>query len=165
MSARSETLASNLEQGANALAAFADRLSDAEWETKLPNEGRTIGVVVHHVANIYPLEIELAQKLAAGGALTDVTWENVHAINAAHAHDHHGAKQAETVALLRQNSAAAAAAIRAMSDAELDRIAPNSLYGNAPLTCQFMLEDHAVRHSFHHLARIRAALSRSATPA
>ena len=36
--------------------------------------------------------------------------------------------------------------------------APISLYGNAPLTCQFVLEDHAVRHSYHHLARIRAAL-------
>jgi hypothetical protein len=34
------------------------------------------------------------------------------------------------------------------------------MYGNAPLTCQFWLEDHAVRHSFHHLAKIRAALKR-----
>jgi hypothetical protein len=33
-----------------------------------------------------------------------------------------------------------------------------SLYGDAPVTCQFMLEDHAVRHSYHHLAGIRAAL-------
>jgi hypothetical protein len=45
-----------------------------------------------------------------------------------------------------------------MTDAELDKVAQNSLYGGAPLTCQFMLEDHAVRHSFHHLALIRAAL-------
>jgi hypothetical protein len=29
------------------------------------------------------------------------------------------------------------------------------------LTCQFMLEDHAVRHSYHHLARIRLALERA----
>jgi len=28
------------------------------------------------------------------------------------------------------------------------------------LTCQFFLEDHAVRHSYHHLARIRKALGR-----
>jgi hypothetical protein len=92
MSARTEGLAKTLEQGAHALATFADGLSDAEWQTRLPNDGRTIGVV-------------------------------------------------------------------------LDRVAPNSLYGGAPLTCQFMLEDHAVRHSFHHLARIRAALSASAARA
>jgi hypothetical protein len=47
-----------------------------------------------------------------------------------------------------------------MNDDALDLVAPNSLYGGAPLTCQFMLEDHAVRHSFHHLARIRAAVAR-----
>ena len=36
--------------------------------------------------------------------------------------------------------------------------APVSL-NSAPLTCQFFLEDHAVRHSYHHLARIKAALA------
>ena len=46
------------------------------------------------------------------------------------------------------------------SDEELDRAAPVSLNSDAPLTCQFILEDHAVRHSYHHLARIRAALAR-----
>jgi hypothetical protein len=34
-----------------------------------------------------------------------------------------------------------------------------SLNADAPLTCQFFLEDHAVRHSYHHLAKIRAALA------
>ncbi len=37
-----------------------------------------------------------------------------------------------------------AAAIRARSDAQLDQAAPVSLNSDAPLTCQFMLEDHAV---------------------
>jgi hypothetical protein len=53
----------------------------------------------------------------------------------------------------------AAAAIRALSDHELAQAAPVSMYADAPLTCQFVLEDHAVRHSYHHLARIRAALT------
>ena len=35
---------------------------------------------------------------------------------------------------------------------------PVSLYEDAPLTCQFVLEDHAVRHSYHHLMLIRKAL-------
>jgi hypothetical protein len=54
--------------------------------------------------------------------------------------------------------AMAAAAIRGFSDEELDRAASVSLNADAPLTCQFMLEDHAVRHSYHHLAAIRTAL-------
>jgi len=59
-----------------------------------------------------------------------------------------------------RNSTAAAAAIRALRDDELDQAAPVSLNSDAPLTCQFMLEDHAVRHSYHHLDRIRRALKR-----
>jgi len=81
-------------------------------------------------------------------------------MNAAHARDNDAATQAAALDLLRRNSAAAAAAIRALRDEELDRAASASLYSDAPITCQFMLEDHAVRHSYHHLARLRAALSR-----
>ena len=35
----------------------------------------------------------------------------------------------------------------------------SALYAGAPLTCQFVLEDHAVRHSYHHLAVLRAAVN------
>ena len=37
-----------------------------------------------------------------------------------------------------------------------------SLNGDAPLTCQFMLEDHAVRHSYHHLAAIAGGVESGA---
>jgi hypothetical protein len=47
-----------------------------------------------------------------------------------------------------------------LSDEDLDRAAKVSLYDDAPLTCQFVLEDHAVRHSYHHLALIRTAVRR-----
>ena len=30
---------------------------------------------------------------------------------------------------------------------------------DAPVTCQFMLEDRAVRHSYHHLASIQRTLN------
>jgi hypothetical protein len=33
------------------------------------------------------------------------------------------------------------------------------LYGDAPLTCQFFVEDHALRHSYHHLAKLRRVLA------
>ena len=159
-SQRANALADRLEQGARALAAFATSLTDAEWNTRVPHDGRTVGVTVHHVASIYPLEIQLAQTLAAGHPVTGLTWDDVHAGNAAHAQENAGVTREAALELLRRNSAAAAAAIRALTDEELDEAAPASLYANAPITCQFMLEDHAVRHSYHHLARIRAALNR-----
>jgi hypothetical protein len=159
MKNRAEALAARLEAGASALAAFAGGLSETQWQTRLPKDGRKVGVVVHHVASVYPIEIQLAQLLAAGKPITDVTWDAIHTMNAKHAAENDGVTKDAALGLLSKNSAAAAAAIRALSDAELESAAPISLYGDAPLTCQFMLEDHAVRHSYHHLGRIRAALA------
>jgi hypothetical protein len=158
VSRRAEALAERLEQGARALAALASALTDAEWQARIPGDGRRVGVVVHHVATMYPLEIELAQAIGAGKPVTGVTWELVHQMNAAHATNNDGVTKEAALDLLRRNSAAAAAAIRALSDEQLDRAATVSLNADAPLTCQFMLEDHAVRHSYHHLARIRRAI-------
>jgi len=155
----SDVLADRLEQGAGALADLASALSDAEWNTTLPR-GRKIGVVVHHVASVYPLEIQLAQALATGTPVTGVTWDAVHEMNAKHAKEFAGVTKGVALDLLQRNSQSAAAAIRALSDKELAQGAPVSLYADAPLTCQFMLEDHAVRHSYHHLAQIRRALNR-----
>jgi hypothetical protein len=107
---------------------------------------------------MYPLEIQLAQTLAAGKPIAGVSWDDVHAINAQHAKEHHAVTKEAALELLERNSAAAAAAIRSLGDEELDRAAPVSLNADAPLTTQFFLEDHAVRHSYHHFARIRAAL-------
>lgn len=156
---RAAALAERLEQGAQALTAFATGLTEAQWQSRLPKDGRKVGVVVHHVASVYPIETHLAQLLAEGKPVTGVTMEGINEMNAGHARDNDGATKEETVELLRRNSAAAAAAIRALTDEMLDRAAPVSLYADAPLTCQFVLEDHAVRHSYHHLARIRAALN------
>jgi len=59
---RAEALAVRLEHGARALATFASTLTDAECQTRIPQDGRKIGVVVHHVATMYPLEIQLARR-------------------------------------------------------------------------------------------------------
>jgi hypothetical protein len=157
---RAEALATRLENGAAALAAFAATLSAAERQMRLPNDGRKIGVVVHHVASMYPIEIQLASLLAAGRPVTGVTWDAVATINRDHANENANVTRESALALLKTNSATAAAAIRAFTDEQLDRAAPVSLNSDAPLTCQFFLEDHPVRHSYHHLAGIKAALAR-----
>ena len=160
MSRRAEALADRIEQGANALATFAEGLTATEWRTPVPKDGRTIGIMVHHVGNMYPIEIELAQTLAAGKPIAGVTWDAVGEINAKHAHAHGAVSKQEALDFLRRNGKAAADAVRKFTDEELDRAAPISLNADAPLTAQFFIEDHALRHSFHHLARIRAALGR-----
>jgi len=84
----------------------------------------------------------------------------VHEMNKGHAADNAGTSKAEAIGLLRKNSRDAAAAVRQFTDEQLDTAAPFSLSFGAPVTAQFVLEDHAVRHSWHHLARIRQALGK-----
>ena len=161
MSKRAEALADRIEQGAAQLAAYAEKLSEKDWRTKVgPRDGRTVGVIVHHVASVYPIEIDLAKTIASGKPVSGVTWEAVADMNAKHSGENGNATKADAITLLRQNGKQAADAVRKLSDAELDRAAPFSLSFDAPVTAQFVIEDHALRHSWHHLARIRAALGK-----
>lgn len=152
---RAKALADRLILGANKLADFSEGISDTEWNKPVLGDGRTIGVVVHHVANMYPIEVELAKHLGNGNPITEVTKEVIDKINAEHAIENNNADKEKTLELLRTNSENAANAIREFTDEELDNSAPISLYYDAPLTAQFFIEDHALRHSFHHLGKIK----------
>lgn len=155
---RALELADRLEEGARLLTQLATALTHAQWQIRIPRDGRTIGVLVHHVASVYPLDIQLAQAVAAGQPVMGVTLDDINQLNATHARMYDGVMKEAALDLLRRTSTAAATAIRAMRDEQLDRAAFVSLYGNAPVTCQFVLEDRAVRHSYHHVASIQQAL-------
>ncbi len=159
MGKRAEVLAGRVEAGAELLATYAEGLSDKEWNARV-RDGRTVGVIVHHVASMYPIEIDVARSIAGGKAVEGVTWEAVAEINAKHAVEQAKVGKAEALELLRKNSREAAAAVRKFSDAELDTAAGFSLSFDAPMTTQFVVEDHALRHAWHHLARIKQALGR-----
>jgi ubiquinone/menaquinone biosynthesis C-methylase UbiE len=124
---RSESLADRIEEAADDLAAFAEGLSDAEWSAPMSSSGsgRSVGVIVHHVASVYPAEIDLARTIAGGADITDATWEAFAELNANHAQDQTGVTKAAALELLRRNSRNAAAAVRAFSDEELDLVVPS----------------------------------------
>ena len=109
---RASELAERLEQGANGLVAFAATLSPAEWHLRLPGDTRRIGTVVHHVASVYPIEIQLALSVAAGSPIAGLTMDDVHKMNAKHAEEWEQVSQEVALHLLRRNSADAAQAIR-----------------------------------------------------
>jgi hypothetical protein len=161
VSRRSALLADRIEEGAALLSAFTEGLSEEEWRTPVSaTDHRSVGLIVHHVASMYPIEIDVARAIAAGKAVTDVTWDAVAQLNAKHAHEHAAETKTSALELLRRNSREAADAVREFTDEQLDRAAPFSLSFGAPVTAQFVIEDHALRHSWHHLAQIRRALSR-----
>ena len=101
MSKRSFELARRLELGAVALEAFASSLTEFEWQSRVPGDGRKIGVVVHHVATVYPIEIQLAQTLAKGEAVEGLTMDVINKMNADHAKKFDGVTKEETAELLK----------------------------------------------------------------
>ncbi len=140
------------------LATFAEGRSEKEWQT-VCDDGRTVGVLCHHVASQLPGEIDVMRQMAAGKAFSGVTWAMVDEGNAAHAREHAACSQREAAELLRRNGAMAAAAIQELRDEQLDLATPNSLHGEAPVTAQFWIENHPLAHAYRHLASMRAALS------
>ncbi|HWA57252.1 MAG TPA: DinB family protein [Gemmatimonadales bacterium] len=159
MSLVANQLADRIQEGATTLANFARELTDAQWRIIVPRDGRTVGVLVHHVANMYPIEMTVVQQAVEGKPITDVTWEAVAEINASHAREFADVTRTEALALLARNSLEAARAVRRLTDADLARAVPFSLSFGAPMTVQFIVEDHPLRHPWHHLYRIRRALA------
>jgi SAM-dependent methyltransferase len=125
---RSESLAYRIEEVAEDLAAFAENLSEAEWRAPILGDGgevRSIGVIVHHLASVYPIDIDLARAIAGGTDIPDVTWDLLAELNANHGREHAAVAKPAILELLRRNSRNAAAAVRAFTDEELDRAEPS----------------------------------------
>lgn len=158
MSKRSDLLADRIIQGAEKLAVLIENLSDEEYESLITNEKRAVSVLVHHVANSYTAEIDLAMQLAEGKPIEGVTSDVIDGINEEHAREFANVDKKFVLKLLRENSIKAASRVRKLTDEELDNSAEVSLNANAPLTTQFFIEDHALRHSFQHYESIYNAL-------
>ena len=162
MSKRAEAIADRIDQGTEAMAGFVEGLSEAEWHTVVPNEERTVAALVRHTADSFPFFIQWASALAEGQPITGVTWDDIAGMNAQHGQAHAVANKQETIELLRTNSKIAADKVRQFTDEELDNVATVCLYWDTPLSAQWLIEYHHIRHSYHHLDSIRAALNGSA---
>jgi len=138
MNPRSEVLAVRLEAGAAALLHLPKLSLKPSGRPDFPRMDES-WVVVHHVASMYPLEIQLAKLVAPVSPITDVTWEAVAAINRDHEEANDG-RQAKPLALLARKQCRCGRALRGFSDEELDRAAPVSLNSNAPLTANSSLK-------------------------
>src|SRR5262249_9059140 len=130
-------------------------MSDAAWSAPCPNDGRSIGVVAHHVASSYPTISGLVAAVATGQPLPPITEEMIHQGNAAHAQQVAACTQAETVALLRGNAQAASALVRGLSDEQLANTAP--LFGQQ-VSARQIAENILVGHPKGHLAAMAATV-------
>ena len=121
MATRAEILAQRVEQGAQNYLAAVEGLSPDQWKTLCRNEQRTVGVLVHHVGTMYPLEADVVRTLAADGSMPGLDWDAVDGINAEHATANADVDMETAIALVRTNVGIAAEAVRNLTDEQLDR--------------------------------------------
>jgi uncharacterized protein (TIGR03083 family) len=154
MTDRARQYADQLDRANQELIATVEGLSDAGWHAPTSAEGWTAGVVAHHVAENHRALTRLVQMIADGQAPPAAGWDRIHQANAEHARRHADTTKAETLALLRENGAAAVLALRGLSDAQLDRSVP--VMGNA-MTAAQAIERILIGHVREHHASIRQA--------
>src|SRR5678816_3430249 len=85
---RAQELANRFTEANNALIAAVEKFSEAKWEAICENDGRSVGVLVHHVASTHSFVSGLVKTVAAGQVLPVLTVEIVNAGNAQHAHQY-----------------------------------------------------------------------------
>ena len=154
MGARAESLAKQFETKAAELTAVIRGLSDADWKKTTEAEKWSVGVTAHHVAGGHAGILGIVKTLAAGQSIPNFTMDMLHEMNATHAKEQAGCTKAETLVLHEKNAAAAAAAVRGLSDAELDQKG-TVLAGMPAMTTQQVVEAILINHIDDHMGSIR----------
>ena len=157
MGERAEALARRFEQANNDVIAAVEGLSDGQWKALNKDAGWSVGVTAHHVAVSHPALIGLIQAIGSGQPLPPLTADMRDHGNAQHAQQFADCTKQETLGMLRANGAAAAAAVRGLSDEQLDRTGSMPAFGDAPISAQQVIERILIGHPGMHLASIQAA--------
>ena len=159
MGARADMLAKQFEAKADELTDTIEKLSDADWKKVTTAEKWSVGVTAHHAAGAHEPIVGMAKTVASGQTLPPFTMAMLDEMNAKHAQDFAGCTKAEALALHKKGVASAAATVRGLSDAELERTG-TLLTGMPTMSVQQIIEGVLINHIREHLDSIRATVKR-----
>jgi DinB superfamily len=151
-----QDLATDYQETIAEVIAFAETCSDDDWQTRCPNEERTVGVLFDHVAAGNEQAMGWIQSFLAGQPVR-ITREELHASNAEHALKAAGRPRPETIADLRASSARTAELIGGLSQ---DRLDVTQEFGWAGTQDLAWVVAAAIRHPRIHFQSVRDALGR-----
>ena len=160
MSERADALADKLERVYADVEQAIESCSDDEWRNAWSDEGWSVGVTAHHVAGAHETILGIVQAVANGQPVPSITPEMLDGYNAQHAVEFANTTREDVLALHRPAARATVAAIRGLSDEQLDRTAAIPLIGDAPTSAQQLIEMGLIGHPTGHLESIRAAVGR-----
>lgn len=157
MATRAKDLADQFEAINGEYLAVVRGMSDEQWRGECPADGRTVGVVAHHMATVQgAMAGMIAAATGADGLALSISADDIERMNADHARDHAGVGREETLEALRTSGEAFVGAVRPLSDADLERGV--GMLAGFELTVGQVMEHAVIGHAAEHLAAIRGAV-------
>ena len=157
MGAKGEAFAKQFEAKVKEATALLEKLSDADWKKTTAAEKWTVAATAYHVASSYEPVTHIIKTIAAGQALPHFTPQMLDEMNAQHAKEFAGCTKPETIALHKKGAAAAAAAVRGLSDAELAKTG-TVFMGMPPMSAEAMVKGALLGHIDEHFGSIRKTI-------
>jgi DinB family protein len=154
MGAKAEGLAKQFEARAQEATAVLEKMSDADWKKVTEAEKWTVGVTAHHVAGAHEQIAMIAKTIASGQSMPHFTMDMLHEANAKHAKEQANCTRAETLALHKKGTAAAAAVVRGLSDDQLAK-SGTVLAGAPAMSAEQIVSNILINHVNEHFESIR----------
>src|SRR5215213_5000473 len=160
MSERARELATQLEQINQQV---IDTISgDTDLSVTCPSEGWTAAAVGAHVGGAHRGILEgLIQPIVAGREIPSTVGPTDEG-NAKQAAENAALPQDQILTLLRDHGAMAAAYLRTLSDADLDRTVILPVFGENPVTVQQVIEWVLIGHAADHANSLQQGLGQTA---
>jgi hypothetical protein len=132
-------------------------VTDADWERVCPEEGWPVALVAFHIARGFQRQAEWIEEARAGHAPHEFDWGVTHALNATIAAAHPAPRRDEALALARSSVDRITAALGAMDDSALERIAWR--YDGRERDAVWIAGRLATDHARGHLESIATAIA------
>jgi len=154
---RSDEALAALRAELDAIEQMVRTTSDAEWSRQCPAERWPVGLVAFHIARGFQRQAEFIEDAQAGRGPHRFDWGDTHALNASVAAAHPSPARDEVMALGTRSVGRIAAALAAMTGAELDRIA--FVHEGRERSTLWVAGSLAVHHARGHRESIASAIS------
>lgn len=156
MPAHGEVLADEIDAEIKKLVATLDPLSDEEWRRTAPADGWPVGLVAFHIALGLERQAGWVEQALEGGPPHQFSWDVTNQMNAALANAGILPSKPFVLAGLPVAAARLCALLRAVSDADLARVALSS--GGKTASIESLMKKRMMQHISEHGASIRDAL-------
>ena len=158
MTKRAEELAGQFAAINGEYLAAVGACSDEQWGETCPADGRTIGIVAHHMATVQgAMAGMIGAATSPDGLSLAISAADVEQMNTDHARDQAGVGRLETLDALRTGGEAFVGTVRGLSDADLARSV--GVVAGHELTVEQVIELAVIGHAKEHLAAIRGGIA------